>query len=248
MPLSPSPDWRPTGGEDPTLRILGLLTVTIGLPYVVLSTTGPLIQAWFARERPGVLPYRLFALSNFGSLLALLAYPIAVEPVLSTRWQSNVWSGLFIVFAALCSLLAWRGRNGVAIKLSETESTSTTHRGPSFSMRLAWIALAACPSILMIADTSFLTENIAPIPLLWVIPLALYLLSFIFCFERTGWYRRDAYLPLLALGLGAMAYLPTLGISELPVYLAMGINLASFFVACMVCHGELARQIPRHRR
>lgn len=244
LPLSPSPDWRPTGGEDPTLRILGLLTVTIGLPYVVLSTTGPLIQAWFARERPGVLPYRLFALSNFGSLLALLAYPIAVEPVLSTRWQSYIWSGLFIVFAALCSLLAWRGRNGVSIKLNETESTVTTHRGPSFSMRMAWIALAACPSILMIADTSFLTENIAPIPLLWVIPLALYLLSFIFCFERTGWYRRDVYLLLLALGLGAMAYLPTLGISELPVYLSMGINLTSFFVACMVCHGELARLKP----
>lgn len=244
LPLSPSPDWRPTGGEDPTLRILGLLTVTIGLPYVVLSTTGPLIQAWFARERPGVLPYRLFALSNLGSLLALLAYPIAVEPVLSTRWQSYVWSGLFIVFAALCSLLAWRGRNGVAIKLSATESDPLTHEGPSFTMRLAWVALAACPSILMIADTSFLTENIAPIPLLWVIPLALYLLSFIFCFERTGWYHRPVFLPLLAIGLGAMAYLPTLGVSALPVFLAMAINLSSFFVACMVCHGELARLKP----
>ena len=240
LPLSPSADWRPVGGEDPTLRILGLLTMTIGLPYVVLSTTGPLIQAWFARERPGVLPYRLFALSNFGSLLALLAYPVLVEPVLPTRWQSLVWSGLFVVFAALCAMLAWRGRTGVVSATKAAESSIAT----PFSLRLKWIALAGCPSILMIADTSFLTENIAPIPLLWVIPLALYLLSFILCFERVGWYRRVVFLPLLALGLGAMAYLPSLGVSALPVYLAMGINLSAFFVACMVCHGELAAIKP----
>ena len=243
LPLSPSADWRPVGGEDPTLRILGLLTVTIGLPYMVLSTTGPLIQAWFARERPGVLPYRLFALSNFGSLLALLAYPVLVEPVLPTRWQSLVWSGLFVVFALLCALLAWRGRKGAVVKIDATAVTEASTASP-FSLRLTWISLAACPSILMVADTSFLTENIAPIPLLWVIPLALYLLSFILCFERKGWYRRIVFLPLLALGLGAMAYLPTLGISALPVYLSMGINLTAFFVACMVCHGELAAIKP----
>jgi hypothetical protein len=164
------------------LRILGLLSVSIGLPYFVLSTTGPLVQAWFARERSGTVPYRLFALSNLGSMLALLAYPVAVEPVLPTRWQSWLWSGLFVCFGISCALLAWRGRNGEV----HHENHHASHPPIPLRMHLLWAALAACPSILMVADTSYLTENIAPIPLLWVLPLAIYLLSFILSFERNG--------------------------------------------------------------
>lgn len=241
LPIAPDPSWRPVGHENPTLRILLLLAATIGLPYFVLSTTGPLIQAWFARERPGSVPYRLFALSNFGSLLALLAYPVAVEPWLATRWQSWIWSGLFVCFALSCGLLAWRGRKGE--KAHEALHASPPP-APGRAELAAWGALAACPSVLLIADTSFLTENIAPIPLLWVLPLALYLLSFVLCFESRGWYRRTIFLPLLTLGLGALAYLPTLGINALPVLASIGINLTAFFVACMVCHGELARRQP----
>ena len=240
IPISPSDAWKPTGAENPTLRILGLLAVSIGLPYFVLSTTGPLVQAWFARERAGLVPYRLFALSNLGSMLALIAYPLAIEPVLPTRWQSWTWSGLFALFVVSCGLLAWRGRNSQSI-----HSHSAEKLPPLSRRQLAlWAALAACPSILMVADTSFLTENIAPIPLLWVAPLALYLLSFILAFERHGWYQRRIYLPLLVLGLAALAWLPTLGVSEMPIKVAMAINLAAFFVACMVCHGELSRQQP----
>jgi SAM-dependent methyltransferase len=241
LPLAPSPDWRPTGAENPTIRILLLLAATIGLPYFVLSTTGPLIQAWFARERPGTVPYRLFALSNLGSLLALLAYPVAVEPVLVTRWQSYVWSSLFVCFALLCSLLAWRGRNA---EVSHTTAHHENDPAPVGRDFVAWGALAACPSILMIADTSFLTENIAPIPLLWVVPLALYLLSFVLCFEGRGWYRRQIFLPLLVVSLGTLAYLPTMAIDALPIVQTTGINLAAFFVVCMVCHGELSRRRP----
>jgi len=240
IPISPSADWKPTGAENPTLRILGLLTVSIGLPYFVLSTTGPLLQAWFARERSGLVPYRLFALSNFGSMLALLAYPIAVEPVFPTRGQSWLWSGLFACFAVSCGLLAWRGRKGKPIVVQHHEEGPA----PRWTDMVLWAALAACPSILMVADTSFLTTNIAPIPMLWVVPLALYLLSFILSFERHGWYRRIIFLPLLVVGLAALAYLPTLGLSEIPLYLSMAINLSAFFVACMVCHGELARLQP----
>lgn len=240
IPISPSPDWKPWGPENPTLRILGLLTVSIGLPYFVLSTTGPLLQAWFARERSGLVPYRLFALSNFGSMLALLAYPVAVEPIFPTLWQSYLWSGLYACFAAACALLAWRGRKGIPIALQ------ARHEGPAprWTDKVLWAALAACPSILMVADTSFLTTNIAPIPMIWVAPLTLYLLSFIMSFERHGWYQRKVFLPLLVLGLGALAWLPTMGMNELPLYLSMGINLTAFFVACMVCHGELARLQP----
>jgi SAM-dependent methyltransferase len=240
MPIAASADWKPTGTENPTLRILGLLTVSIGLPYFVLSTTGPLLQAWFARERSGLVPYRLFALSNFGSMLALLAYPIAVEPVFPTRWQSYLWSGLFACFVVACALLAWRGRKGEPVVLQHHE----TGPAPQWTDKLLWAALAACPSILMVADTSFLTANIAPIPMIWVAPLALYLLSFIMSFERHGWYQRKIFLPLLIIGLAALAYLPTLGLSEIPIYLSMAINLSAFFVACMVCHGELARLQP----
>lgn len=241
LPISPSEAWRPTGSENPTLRILGLLLVSIGLPYFVLSTTGPLIQAWFARERSGQVPYRLFALSNFGSMLALVVYPLAIEPGLPTQWQSALWSGLFACFVVTCGLLAWHGRNGQATALPH-ETVALEPLPPG--QMLFWAALAACPSILMVADTSFLTENIAPIPLLWVAPLGLYLLSFILCFERHGWYRRRLFLPLLALGLIALAWLPTLGLNELPIHASMAINLGAFFVACMVCHGELAHRQP----
>ncbi len=250
LPIMPSEIWKPTGGENPTLRILGLLSASIGLPYLVLSTTGPLVQAWFARERSGTVTYRLFALSNFGSMLALLAYPFVVEPLLPTRWQSLAWSGLFIVFVLACGSLAWRGRHAKpivsAVKSSDDQGNeeNTTPSTLSTGQLLLWVALAACPSILMVADTSYLTQNIAPIPLLWIGPLALYLLSFILCFERQGWYQRRIFLPLLVLSLSALAYLPTMGLSDLPLMLAMGINLSAFFVVCMVCHGELALQQP----
>lgn len=240
IPISPSLDWKPLGDENPTLRILGLLTVSIGLPYFVLSTTGPLLQAWFARERSGLVPYRLFALSNFGSMLALLAYPVLVEPVLPIVWQSYTWSGLYACFVLACCLLAWRGRHGQALSFP----VHSVAQAPTWRDRLMWVALAACPSILMVADTSFLTANIAPMPMIWVAPLALYLLSFILSFERAGWYRRGIFLPLFLVALCALAYLPTMGINELPIAWSMGINLSAFFVICMVCHGELARQQP----
>ena len=249
LPITPSEAWKPDGAENPTLRILGLLTASIGLPYFVLSTTGPLVQAWFAREQTGLVPYRLFALSNLGSMLALLAYPLAVEPLLPTRAQSWAWSGLFLCFVAACAYLAWRGRgHGVPARSDQSAGTDagTTPGGASVSwgQRGLWVALAACPSILMVADTSFLTENIAPIPMLWVAPLALYLLSFILCFEGQGWYRRTLWLPLFVVALGLLAYLPTLGIGEWPIATTVGLNLCAFFVVCMVCHGELAKQQP----
>ncbi len=239
LPLAPSLAWRPTGAENPTLRILLLLGASIGLPYFTLSTTGPLIQAWFARERTNAVPYRLFALSNLGSLLALLAYPLIVEPALPTLAQSRSWSVLFLLFALCCGGLAWRGRAGVS-----AQDAVTSHPPLSWRKRLAWVALAACPSILLVADTSFLTENVAPIPLLWVIPLALYLISFILCFERNGWYPRRLMLPLLLVGLAALAWLPTQGMNAYPMLLSLGVNLAALFVVCMVCHGELAGLRP----
>jgi len=248
LPISPSEAWKPQGFENPTLLILLLLTVSIGLPYLVLSTTGPLVQAWFSRERSEVVAYRLFALSNLGSMLALLAYPLAIESALPTRMQSWFWSALFMVFLVLCIYLS---RRSLSLSMpSEQEALrdpGVATKSPSFGQKIIWVALAACPSVMMVADTSFMTENIAPIPLMWVMPLALYLLSFIICFEVPAWYKRIFWLPMLALALGMLAYLPHLHMGDWPIGWSVGINLGSFFVVCMVCHGELAAQKPHPR-
>src|ERR1039457_2058879 len=107
LPIYPNASWKPMGGEEPTLRILGLLAGTVGLPYFLLSTTGPLLQAWYARRFQGAMPYRLYALSNAGSMFALLSYPVLFEPVFNTHQQSSMWSWGFGVFAALCALTAF---------------------------------------------------------------------------------------------------------------------------------------------
>ena len=251
LPISPSESLKPQGSEDPTWLILYLLGVTIGLPYMVLSTTGPLVQAWFAKERSDVVPYRLFALSNLGSMLALLAYPLLIESTLPTRMQSWTWSAFFVVFVLCCVYLSRRslalGDASPTTPGMAKDDAEVSASAPTLGQQLIWVALAACPSMLMVADTSFMTENIAPIPLMWVLPLALYLLSFIICFEMASWYKRVVWLPLLVLSLALLAYLPNLRMGEWPVALSVGLNLLSFFVVCMVCHGELALQKPNPR-
>ena len=240
LPLGLNANLQPTGAEDPTLRILLVLAFSIGLPFFVLSTTGPLIQAWFARERPASVPYRLFALSNAGSLIGLLGYPIAVEPAMPTQWQAWVWSMLFSCFALACATLAWRARRLAPLSWASGFQAGSVR--PELISYLTWIGLAACPSILLLAVTSHLTENIAPVPLLWIIPLALYLLSFIVCFERRERYHPRVFRPLLILSLFAVAVLPAFG--QVPMVISFLIHLAAFFVVCMVCHGELALQQP----
>ncbi|MDP1606819.1 MAG: fused MFS/spermidine synthase [Rhodocyclaceae bacterium] len=252
LPIIPGAEWKPLGDEDPTLLILGLLTVTIGLPYFALSTTGPLLQAWFARERPGSVPYRLFALSNFGSMIALLSYPFGIEPFLTTRWQSWIWSGGFVVFALLCSVLALRGaRHSAAVGnvagVNPAHPVAPLASAPTLGLMALWAALAACPSLLLVAVTSHLTQHVAPIPLLWILPLALYLLSFILCFEHPRWYQRWLFVPLLVASLVAHGWLSTLGISDINIRWQVLIHLLALFTFCMVCHGELSRLRPDPR-
>ncbi|HUL93123.1 MAG TPA: fused MFS/spermidine synthase [Burkholderiales bacterium] len=239
LPLAASAAWKPSGGEDPTWRILGLLATSVGLPYFILSTTGPLVQAWHARSHPGAAPYRLFALSNLGSMLALLSYPLLVEPMLALGKQAAVWSSGFVVFALLCGLLAWRSR-GADAQLSAEEAEK-----PGPGLQALWAGLAACASTLLLAFTGHMTLNIAAIPFLWVLPLALYLLSFVLCFEASGWYRRWLFLPLLAAGLAAVCV--TLGQSNPSIWKLIPLYSATLFAACMVCHGELARSKPHPR-
>jgi len=204
----PRDSWKPTGAEEPTRAILWLLLATIGLPYLLLSTTGPLLQAWYAARPPAgagqaaAFPYRLYALSNFGSLLALLSYPILVEPALTIKQQALVWSAGYALFIVLCGVAAWRSQSGVR-PAAEVEGGA---EAPARWLSLVWIALAAVASTLLLAVTNYLTQNVAAIPFLWVLPLSLYLLTFIVCFGGRGWRWTPAFLPLPALALGAMAY------------------------------------------
>ena len=246
LPIVPAAFWKPSGSENPLTLILGLLGVTLGLPYFLLSTTSPLLQAWFARRYPGRNPYRLFALSNFASLAALLAYPFAIEPWIPTRMQALLWSAGYAFFAVLCIAVAWRNR-GVEVAPTVTTVTPGAGTPPTFARQLLWCSLAATSSVLLLSVTTHITQNIAAVPLLWVVPLTIYLTTFILCFESARLYPRETMLPIAAAALGVMAWCladPRLT-HELP--LQLGVFCLGLFVVCMFCHGELARLKPAPR-
>ena len=250
LPIVPGVQWKPLGTESPSLLILALLAATIGLPYFLLSTTSPLVQAWFSRSFPGRSPYRLFALSNLASMLALLGYPIGLEPWVTTRFQSYGWSAAYVGFALLCGACAWyslRPARMQAEQAQENNASPADEAPPAGSRQLLWAMLAATGSFLLLAVTNHLCQNISSIPLLWVVPLSIYLLSFILCFDGRGWYRPDIFAPMLAAALGVMAW--TLADHELAhkLELQIGVFCVGLLLACMFCHGELARLKPAPR-
>ncbi len=246
LPIVPGAFWKPAGDENPVWLILGLLAATIGLQYFLLSTTSPLIQAWFARRYPGRNPYRLFALSNLASMLALLGYPFLVEPWIATRLQAWLWSGGYVAFALLAAIAAWaslRDRNAAGTRADPAEEVPR-EPPPTVARQLLWCTLAAVASVLLLAVSNHITTNVASVPLLWIVPLSLYLLTFILCFDGRGWYKRDVILAMLAAALGVMAWTladPSLA-HELPIQI--GVFCVGLFLACMFCHGELVRLKP----
>jgi len=245
LPILPSPTWKPFQAGDPSWRILLLLTATIGLPYLLLSTTSPLLQAWYVAAKPGAVPYRLFALSNFGSLLALLSYPVFVEPMFTSHAQAYGWSGIYVVFVSICAALAWRAMR--AAPEPSRAAIAGPSPSPSWRIRILWTALAACASTLLLAISNHLSQNVAPIPFLWVLPLAVYLLSFILCFEREKVYDRGVFLPLLVIALDGAAYAIYANEGNPNIAWAVPTFVATLFICCMVCHGELARLKPDPR-
>ena len=248
LPILPSPAWKPPDSNNPTARILGLLLVSVGLPYFVLSSTGPLLQAWFSRAYPDRVPYRLYALSNFGSLAALLSYPFLFEPRWSVQVQGILWSGLFVLFALLCGygvIVVQRLTAGAPADRQRT-AAGLDQKVPSWSRRLLWVGLPALASLMLLATTNHVCQNVAVIPFLWVVPLSLYLISFIICFDHERWYRRG-----LCGGLTVLLILITVADDEWIISLSFRQSLAVYFAAmfamCMVCHGELVRLRPSPR-
>jgi MFS family permease len=244
LPISPSASWKPTASEDPTFQILLLLAATVGLPYFLLSTTGPLLQAWYARQFKGAIPYRLYALSNAGSMFALVSYPVLIEPLLGTRHQAVSWSWAYGAFVLLCGATAFSVRHAHSAPLVD----ETDVERPSKSPYLFWIGLPACASILLLAITNYLSQNIAAIPFLWILPLSLYLLSFILCFEGTRWYRRNLFLGLFAVAGASVAYALGPDYQNGQIKVMIPFYGASLFIFCMVCHGELVRLKPHPSR
>jgi MFS family permease len=252
LPVAPSASWKLVGAELPALRILGLLVIAVGLPYTLLATTGPLLQSWYTRTHQGAMPYRLFALSNLGSMLALLTYPALVEPFLPTHSQTLFWSSAYVIFVLLCvatALKSWNKLESVGAPVVEESPAGDTVQEPASALgrHIIWILLPACASALLLSVTTHVTQDVAAIPFLWVLPLSLYLLSFILCFDADGWYRRGVFMPLLAVALGGMTYLLWSSRPDVKLWVVVLLWAAGLFVACMVCHGELARLKPHPR-
>ena len=259
LPILADVGWKPAGDEDPTLRILALLAATIGLPYLAVCTTGPLVQSWFARAHAGdakqARVYRLFALSNLASLAALVAYPFVLEPYAPLRAQGWAWSAGFLVFAALVIASAWSTERRVrgtaaAAGAGDTPAPATGDAtlaqlaAPSLGGYLLWLCLAALGTVMLLAVTAHITQDVASVPFLWIVPLALYLLTFILCFDSDRWYRRWLFWPAVAVLAPVMAWLLRSGDKWLSMEQLIAVYALGLFSVCMFCHGELVRARP----
>jgi len=250
LPILAGHQWKPTGEADPTLWILGLLIATIGLPYFMLSTTGPLLQSWVARSLIGTHVYRYFSLSNLASLLALMSYPFLIEPHARILTQAYAWSGVFVLFALSCAGSAWYFLHHIH-RLPPAAHAPTHEPEGDWDPRprdyLLWLGLAAMGSWLLLAITNHITQNVAAIPFLWLLPLSLYLLTFVLCFESDRWYRRAIVLPVTALLLLVCAYGLQDSAIGVNIKVAIPLYAAGLFFFCLFLHGELARLRPGPR-
>ena len=213
LPITPADAWKPQNGSRPTWNILILLAANVGLPYFLLSSTGPLVQAWFNRVLPGRSPYRLYSLSNVGSLGALLTYPFLFEPWLTTAAQGAIWSvvfGGFVLLSGGLGIATLRAGAPQALRGGGSESKAKARPDDKpipLDTRLAWLLLPALASMMLLAITNHVCQDVAVVPFLWVVPLSLYLLSFIICFDSTWWYRRRVFGLSAAITLTLLCYL-----------------------------------------
>ncbi len=250
LPVKPADFWKPEDGAYPTWRILVLLAASVGLPFFLLSTTGPLIQVWQATTHPHRSPFRLFALSNAGSLLGLITYPFIFERFFSIQDQSWTWSLSFAAFAVLAFLSGWQYLNKSAVANSEdresiaVEPAIPKKSDPPGLFRFAlWLILPMLASIQLLATTNLMTQEIGSMPFLWILPLSLYLLSFIICFDHDRWYIRGLFFPLFFASTIASLLVLEAGV-DAPIAVQVAGYALVCFAASMCCHGELTRIKP----
>lgn len=237
-PITPGSNWKPEDINQPVLNIVAILLISVGIPFFLLSTSGPLLQAWYTRvtNRP---PYRLYAVSNIGSLLGLLSYPFVVQPLLKLRTQGWLWSALYLAFGAGIAACAVTLRS--AQKQEELASSELPKdASPGGGQYVLWVLLPACASVALLATTSVISLYLAATPLIWVLPLSVYLISFIICFGRASWYAAGWF--HASYGLGCVTLLITIAAAD--VWYELGACLFLLFVICMICHGEVARIKP----
>lgn len=273
LPIVPQPHWKPLDSGNPQGKILQLLTLNVGLPYLLLAASAPLMQSWYSRAYNGRSPYRFYAVSNVGALAALLSYPFWIEPAYNVTTQGILWSNGYRAFALLSGgfavAVAWWNLPRVAAEPTQ-DSTATRSPVPSARLCLFWLVMAAFASMGLLAITDHICQDVAVVPFLWVAPLSLYLITFILCFDGDRWYRRTffAVLALLALLLIASVtfrenvqpilnqwqwLLEPLGIrGTIPnilnnITLEASLYLLALFSICMLCHGELVRSKPGPR-
>jgi hypothetical protein len=247
-PITPASNWKPQGNTFPIGDIFKLLLVSVGLPYFLLSSNSPLIQTWFNQVFPEKTAYRLYALSNIGSLLALVTYPVLIEPYLALAWQGWIWSLAYAVYAGLAAYGAIKAlRQGPVQPISLAPVSVDSNQRPRLLEYFLWISLAAGASILLLAVTSEITQEVAVIPFLWVLPLTIYLLTFILAFSSERWYSRQVFLIFFFAATLLAGW--ALGRSAaLGIWPQIGIYSLVLFAACMVCHGELYRLRPHPSR
>jgi len=238
-------------GGGGVLGVLGVLAASIGVPFLGLATTSPLLQAWSAIAVPvGGRPYPLYALSNAAALLAVVGYPLAIDPLLSRPAQARGWSAGLLLYLGLVLFAGWAtARRAVGAGVDTAAVPGSAEPPPDRPDRLtvvAWFTLPACSSLLLLAVTQRLTQDVAPAPFLWLLPLGLYLATWIVCFERPAWYRRAWLLPAVFLsvtGVAAVLFLRAFLSAQVQIAVYAGALLA----ACLACHGELARLQPHPR-
>ncbi|WP_298827920.1 spermidine synthase [uncultured Piscinibacter sp.] len=254
LPIVASARWKPAGDEEPTLWILGLLLATVGLPYFLLCTTGPLLQSWLSGTTLaaglGRQVYRYFSLSNLASLVSLLCYPVLIEPYFALLPQAWGWSAGYAAFVLLGCGVAWQVARATAPRAApvaaQSEGPESAERSPGPARQALWLILPALGSWLLLAVTNHLTQNVAAIPFLWVLPLVVYLFTFVLCFESDRWYRRRVWLPLAAVALLLCAWGLQDSIGS-RLQTALPLYGGGLFVLCMALHGEMARDRPGPR-
>lgn len=249
LPVIPDSSWKPHAADIPFWQVLKLLAVSVGVPFLALASSAPLLQSWWHRLYPQRSPYRLYAVSNLGSFLGLISYPFVVEPFFHLKTQAHVWSCTYLIFSigcGYCAFLIGKTSEPTVESASAESQSSSPASGQSHGAALIalWLGLAAVASAMFLATTNQLCKNVAPVPLLWVLPLAVYLLSFMLCFESEGRYSRRWFHPAFALSILAACFV--LASESVREHLLAQIVAYSLilFVVCMVCHGELARLKP----